>query len=66
MGAARLAGLAEGVWSPADVSAPDISGARFSPADPERADGLYRTWRRAVERSLRWDVDERGLTPSYR
>jgi glycerol kinase len=59
MGAAKLAGLAEGVWSAADVSAPDISGAVFSPVDPDRADGRYRTWRRAVERSLRWDVGER-------
>jgi glycerol kinase len=54
MGAARLAGLAEGVWSSSDVTAPDVSGSVFSPTDPDRADGLYRTWRRAVERSLRW------------
>ena len=34
MGAARLAGLAEGVWSAGDVSAPDVSGARLLPRRP--------------------------------
>jgi glycerol kinase len=54
LGAARLAGIAEGVWSPADVASPDVAGAVFTPGDVGRADAGYATWRRAVERSLRW------------
>jgi glycerol kinase len=54
LGAARLAGLAEGAWSSGDVAGPDVSGAVFAPGDADRADAGYRAWRRAVERSLRW------------
>jgi glycerol kinase len=54
LGAARLAGLAENVWSPSDVAGPDVTGAVFSPSDVDRADAGYREWRRAVERSMRW------------
>jgi glycerol kinase len=54
LGAARLAGLAEGVWSSGDLAGPDVSGAVFAPGDVQRADAGHRAWRRAVERSLRW------------
>ncbi len=56
LGAAYLAGLAAGVWSDtSDVERNWRLGRRFEPApDRERVERLYRGWRRAVERSLRW------------
>jgi glycerol kinase len=56
LGAAFLAGLAEGVWdSPAAVNATWTAEASFAPAmaDDERARRLAE-WRRAVERSRDW------------
>jgi glycerol kinase len=56
LGAAFLAGLAEGVWdSPAAVNATWSADASFSPtmADDERTRRLTE-WRRAVERSRDW------------
>jgi len=56
LGAAFLAGLAEGVWgSPSDVNATWSADASFSPAmpDDERARRASE-WRRAVERSRDW------------
>ncbi len=56
LGAAYLAGLAEGVWSTtAEVSAAWTEAARVEPA-PERtaANAAYATWQRAVERSRNW------------
>jgi glycerol kinase len=56
LGAAYLAGLAEGVWSSLD----EVGGqwqldVEVRPAaSPEAADAAYRDWTRAVERSLRW------------
>ncbi len=59
LGAAYLAGLAEGVWdSPADVVANWAADATFTPtADRSGADRDYARWRRAVERSRDWDQD---------
>jgi glycerol kinase len=55
LGAAHLAGLAEGVWSSIDeIPAARVDGAVFTPRDVERAEDGYRTWRRAVQRSLAW------------
>jgi glycerol kinase len=54
LGAARLAGLAEGVWSSGDITGPDVSGAVFAPGDVDRADAGYRAWQRAVEHSMGW------------
>ena len=58
LGAAYLAGLAEGVWdSPADVTANWAADGEFTPAaDRTRADADYARWRRAVERSRDWDL----------
>lgn len=59
LGAAFLAGIAEGVWDgPADVAAHWHDDGRFTPtADPaDVAAGLTR-WRRAVERSRAWADD---------
>ncbi|HVL04873.1 MAG TPA: FGGY-family carbohydrate kinase, partial [Acidimicrobiales bacterium] len=56
LGAAFLAGLAEGVWSSTD----EVAGlwreeARFEARAPRSvADDRHATWRRAVERSRRW------------
>ena len=59
LGAAYLAGLAEGVWtSPDDVAAAWAADATFTPAaDRSEADARYAIWRRAVERSRNWDLD---------
>jgi glycerol kinase len=56
LGAAMLAGLAEGVWGSLDVLATLWRGDRqFVPeADQALADTMYATWLRAVERSQRW------------
>jgi glycerol kinase len=56
LGAAFLAGLAEGVWS----STEEVAGlwqqeAVFNPRAPQSVvDDRHATWRRAVERSRRW------------
>jgi glycerol kinase len=54
LGAARLAGQAEGIWSPDEVTGTDVTGAVFSPGSVDRAEAGYRKWRRAVQRSLHW------------
>jgi len=59
MGAAYLAGLAEGVWNSTDeLAAQWHSNQTFLP-NPNRgpADSLYDKWTRAVRRSLDWDRD---------
>jgi glycerol kinase len=54
LGAAYLAGIAEGVWESAeDVKRMWRLDARFEPGEPS---GRHATWRRAVERSLAWDL----------
>ena len=59
LGAATLAGLAEGVWGSLD----ELAGlwqldAAFTPAvDRELADLAYAGWLRSVERSRRWAAD---------
>jgi glycerol kinase len=56
LGAAYLAGLAEGVWSsPEEVGGLWASDFAASPAGDRNAVlSAYADWRRAVERSLRW------------
>jgi glycerol kinase len=56
LGAAFLAGLAEGVWGSLDELAATWQLDRsFSPAtDRTTADALYRDWLRAVDRSRAW------------
>jgi glycerol kinase len=56
LGAAYLAGLAEGVWSSTDdVAGHWKAGAEFSPAVPSSvADARHAGWHRAVERSRGW------------
>jgi glycerol kinase len=59
LGAAYLAGLAEGVWeSPEQVNATWSADASFEPAmsDDERA-ARVAEWRRAVERSRGWATE---------
>ena len=56
LGAALLAGLAEGVWSsPAEVAGLWRRDADFSPRAPQSvADDRHATWRRAVDRARGW------------
>ncbi len=58
LGAAYLAGLAEGVWdSPADITANWRLDATFEPqADAGAAAERHVAWARAVERSRGWDA----------
>ena len=64
LGAAYLAGLAEGVWSTvAEVSAGWAVDERIEPTVPlggdrTAIDAGYATWQRAVERSRSWASDE--------
>ena len=57
LGAAFLAGLAEGVWAtPEEVLAQWSLDTRFTPADnSEVSDALHGQWLRAVERSKGWE-----------
>lgn len=59
LGAAYLAGIAEGVWDGVeDVAANWAADRTFSPAaDRTAADDAYALWQRAVERSLGWALD---------
>ncbi len=56
LGAAYLAGLAEGVWSSTEeVAALWREDATFTPRAPQSVvDSRHATWRRAVDRSRRW------------
>jgi len=58
MGSAYLAGLAEGVWSnTGELAAKWQAETEFTPeANREAADSLYTNWKRAVQRSLDWDL----------
>jgi glycerol kinase len=62
LGAAYLAGLAEGVWPSLDDLAEywhlDVEVAPA--AEPADADVRYERWRRAVERSRAWAAEEAG------
>jgi glycerol kinase len=59
LGAAYLAGLAEGVWeSTADISANWVLDVEKRPAVPaEQADAAHQVWRRAVDRARSWAPD---------
>ena len=61
LGAAFLAGLAEGFWPSLDaIAARWTLDAQFSPnADRTVADALHGTWLRAVERSRAWAQPDR-------
>ena len=57
LGAAFLAGLAEGVWaSTDDIAAAWTLEAQFEPVeDRSAADALHAQWLRAVQRSQAWE-----------
>ena len=59
LGAAYLAGLAEGVWdSVDDITANWVLDTEVAPAAPAaEANQVYEQWRRAVERSRGWATD---------
>jgi glycerol kinase len=56
LGAAYLAGLAEGIWkSPTEIGAGWRAAAEYEPKmSRDEADSLYAGWTRAVERSQAW------------
>jgi len=58
LGAAYLAGLAVGYWAgPEDVTNNWVLDREFTPAmDETRRERLYRGWKKAVARSLDWEV----------
>ena len=58
LGAAYAAGLAVGVWSGVDELAANWTAhARWTPAMPaDRREALYKSWKKAVGRSLDWAV----------
>jgi glycerol kinase len=57
LGAAFLAGLGAGVWATKEEAASAWTLDReFLPGDVGEADRRYSGWRRAVERSLRWEA----------
>jgi glycerol kinase len=60
LGAATLAGLAEGVWSSLDeLAGLWVAETVFEPQLPaELADATYAVWRRAVEKAAGWAVSE--------
>jgi glycerol kinase len=61
LGAAYLAGLAEGVWSsPGDITANWRLDATFEPqAEPAGLEARHAAWSRAIERSRAWASDDR-------
>jgi glycerol kinase len=60
LGAAYLAGLAQGVWSGTEELATHWQAEReFEPRDRDGAERGYAGWRRAVQRSLGWASGER-------
>jgi glycerol kinase len=66
LGVAYLAGLAEGVWSSLDdVAARWTLDAEFTPRTTARgADATYAGWKRAVERSRRWEQPAPSPSPA--
>ena len=60
LGAALLAGLAEGVWTSLDEMARGWAlDARFEPrVSPAAANGRYASWQRAVDRARSWAAPE--------
>ena len=59
LGVAYLAGLGEGVWSSTDEIAAHWGEDRtFLPSGDPAPERGYRSWRRAVERALRWAEPE--------
>ena len=54
LGAAHLAGLAEGVWDLGDLGSMWAVDSTAEPTNGEPAGDGYSEWSRAVERSLRW------------
>jgi glycerol kinase len=60
LGAAFLAGIAEGVWDgPDDIAARWTDDGRFTPAaDASSVAKQYEQWHRAVDRSRNWATDE--------
>jgi glycerol kinase len=64
LGAAYLAGLAEGVWPDLDAISTYWQAERtFEPHGGAATEAAYEGWRRAVERSLRWASPQEDPKP---
>jgi glycerol kinase len=62
LGAAFLAGLGAGLWSDSDLARLWKLDREFEPVmSRDEADTMQARWRRAVERSLGWELPDRGL-----
>ena len=58
LGAAYLAGIAEGVWeSPATIATQWQTSGTFTPTSDARSGARYQRWKAAVERSRGWELD---------
>ncbi len=58
LGAAYLAGLKAGVWQADDLKSVRKTDVEFSPQiDETKREQLYKTWKKAVERTLNWARD---------
>lgn len=58
LGAAYLAGLKAGVWQPDDLKKVRKTEKLFRPVlDQESKEKLYKTWKKAVERTFSWAKD---------
>ncbi len=59
LGAAFLAGLKAGVWTLEDIKQVRKTQQLFKPVlTSERRESLYKTWKKAVERTLNWSKTE--------
>ena len=60
LGAAYLAGLAVGFWNnKEEISKTWKVDRTFDPSmEEERKESLYRGWKKAVNRSLRWELED--------
>ncbi|HKW73510.1 MAG TPA: glycerol kinase GlpK [Candidatus Dormibacteraeota bacterium] len=59
LGAAFLAGLGAGIWTEADLAGLWKLDREFEPRmSRDRADTMQSQWRRALERSLNWDLPD--------
>ena len=59
LGAAYLAGLKAGIWKADDLKKVRKTEKQFSPSiDASDRESLYKTWKKAVERTFNWAKDE--------
>ena len=58
LGAAYLAGIAIGLWHKEDILAHKVIERQFAPKmDDDKRTKLYAGWKKAVERTMGWEID---------